>query len=151
MESLADFTGGGLFNSNSSKHCRKTVKYTKLMSSHDEGLYGKSTVNASLCFTVDLFYFTIYIYCICTYSDFILPVLKTKISFSCTWCLFCHPSLCLSLSVSFAPFQLPLQPGKFGQFLPNLTQNILRRRIIINFDQMKKCTRRDNCKVVKIR
>lgn len=57
MESLADFTGGGLFNSNSSKHCRKTVKYTKLMSNHDEGLYGKSTVNASLCLTVYLILF----------------------------------------------------------------------------------------------
>nr|XP_022345746.1 synaptic vesicle 2-related protein-like isoform X2 [Crassostrea virginica] len=48
MESLADFTGGGLFNSNSSKHCRKTVKYTKLMSSHDEGLYDESLEKVAL-------------------------------------------------------------------------------------------------------
>ncbi|XP_078338577.1 putative transporter SVOPL isoform X4 [Crassostrea virginica] len=48
MESLADFTGGGLFNSNSSKHCRKTVKYTKLMSNHDEGLYDESLEKVAL-------------------------------------------------------------------------------------------------------
>lgn len=44
MESLADFTGGGLYSSFPSKGSRRSVKYTKLHSNHDgddEGLYGE--------------------------------------------------------------------------------------------------------------
>lgn len=44
MESLADFTGGGLYSSFPSKGHHRSVKYTKLHSNHDgddESLYGE--------------------------------------------------------------------------------------------------------------
>lgn len=44
MESLADFTGGGLYSSFPCKGPHRSVKYTKLQCNHDgddEGLYGK--------------------------------------------------------------------------------------------------------------
>lgn len=44
MESLADFTGGGLYSSFPSKGHHRSVKYTKLHSNRDgddESLYGE--------------------------------------------------------------------------------------------------------------